>query len=99
ADRLLSDAIDEALLTALDWSQSQQLTHTINLLDVLLFWLRDIVYFQATGKVQHFSNWHPTLEPQSSKQTEQFVLMAIENVMIARRLLDKAPFKPQEILE
>ena len=99
ADQLLSDAIDEALLTMVHWSQAQLSAYTAELLDALLFWLREIAYFQATGNVQYFTHWRATLEKQASKQTKSLILMAIDNVMIARRLLNKTPLKPQEIIE
>lgn len=99
SDQILSDSLDAALFTVLNWCHSQQVEKTVCLLDVLLYWLREILYFQSTGKHPYFSHWSSALTKQASKQTKNFILLAIENVMIARRLFDKPQFRPQEILE
>ena len=99
ADQLLTDSIDEAFITVLNWCHSPQHENTTHLLDVLLFWLREILYFQATETHQYFSSWQSNLAQQASKQSKQLIQLAIENVMIARRLLTKSPYKPQDILE
>lgn len=95
AEQILSDSIDEALLTVLN---GEHMEPSI-LLDVLLFWLREIAYFQSTGTHHDFTSWHSTLVQQSAKQEKQVVLLAIENVMIARRLLSKSVLKPLSVLE
>lgn len=98
SEQILSNALDDALFTVLDWCQSQPSEHTLYLLDVLLYWLRDLIYFQATGKCQVFAHWSSMVGIQAA-HPRSLILLAIENVMIARRLFDKPQLRPQDILE
>jgi DNA polymerase III subunit delta' len=68
-------------------------------LDTLLFWWRELLYWQNTGQTQHFAHWADEVKQQSTQGTMATLLLMSENAMIARRLLDKAGLRSQTILE
>lgn len=99
SNHILSDSLDEAFSTVLHWSQSQPPEKNIHLLDTLLYWYREILYLNLTGNHQYFPHWSAILNKQASKQNLNVILLAIENVMIARRLIEKPQFRPQDVFE
>lgn len=98
AEEILSNQFTKAMMTWLQFSSSQ-LAQISLILDLLLFWLRDCLYYQNTGKERFFSEWTDTLQSQASLQTSENIMIAMKNVMIARRLLEKTSYRPQDILE
>lgn len=97
-DQILSNQQEKMMVTMLQ--HVHQMPDTIPiLLDSLLFWLRDLIYFQTTGKIPNDTYAAEALKKQASKQTTEALMLMIDNVMTARRLLDKPGLAPQSILE
>lgn len=98
ADLLLTDKHDRLFIRLLEWLNVHT-DHIKILLDLLLFWIREVLYFQATSTSRYFAYWQQSISQQASCKTSTDLLLILENLMIARRLLSKPALRQQSIIE
>jgi DNA polymerase-3 subunit delta' len=91
----------EAYLTLFEeWLQTETSDDRLPLiLDLLLLWLRDLLRFQLEHIEPVFLTKKPDVEAQAYLKPSLFLLNAMDNVLIARRLLMKNNIQTQAVLE
>lgn len=87
-----------ALLTLTEqWLQTEiEQGRTAQLLDILLLWYRDMLFTLTLDEAQVFQDWGIAFP---TRYSESQLLMAMDNVMIARRLLIRPQYSDQGIIE
>lgn len=97
-NQIRSNQHAEMMITLLQIVQNRP-EQVVLYLDMLLFWVRDLLHFQITGDVLVFTDWADRIKGTAHTQTKERLLLMSENVMIARRLLDKPGIRHQAVLE
>ncbi|MBA4495278.1 DNA polymerase III subunit delta' [Paenactinomyces guangxiensis] len=89
-------------LTAIqsDWLRAEAEKQRLPVvLDLLLLWLRDLAQYSLNRTDYVFQDWRQDIEEQALKWKISRLLLGMDNVMIARRLLVKGNLQPQAVLE
>jgi len=83
-----------------DWTkESQEAKHAAFILDTLLLWLRDLLHEQIGTGLQIFTHKKERIARVAQKHPRSQIMLAMDNVLIARRLLSKQQLNRQGILE
>ncbi|MFC7441262.1 DNA polymerase III subunit delta' [Laceyella putida] len=87
-----------ALLTITEkWFQTEmEQGRTERLLDVLLLWYRDVLLMMTMNEARVFQDWGVRFP---NRYSQAKLLLAMDNVMIARRLLIRPQYSNQGIME
>ncbi|MBD1371735.1 DNA polymerase III subunit delta' [Hazenella sp. IB182357] len=92
----------EALLSIeSDWMQvDKDKVHVSYVLELLLIWMRDLVQIKLNREQElAYIVYRDELKEDAFRCDMKSLLLMIENVMIARRLLTKPQFQPRAVLE
>ncbi|MBA4602826.1 DNA polymerase III subunit delta' [Thermoactinomyces mirandus] len=96
--QILSSSPEAIITLSEPWFVEEvQAERTHFLLDILLLFYRDLLLYPLKGETEIFHD--SSVGPISAKQPSERIVMAMDNVLIARRLLGKSQLSWQGILE
>jgi DNA polymerase III subunit delta' len=90
-----------ALIAAQDeWPRGEDEEDLLPLaVDLYLLWIRDLVHLRLNGHEPAFQGWEKEMEKQAWLLPPEKLLIAMDNALIAARLLRKSHLQPQAVLE
>ncbi|MGA9173509.1 MAG: DNA polymerase III subunit delta' [Thermoactinomyces sp.] len=97
---ILSGNSEAYLTLAQPWIITELTNNRLPLvLDLLLLWLRDLLNNQLGQTDPVFAPWKTEIQEQAYLKPASYLITAMDNVLIARRLLMKSSIQPQAALE